>query len=629
MDLDKVSNEYLDKIFNIPAKKLTKLSIKILVLDDITTPILSINCSQTTLLDNEIYLVENLNSLSTFSNLNNRETMRQLRCIVYISNSDASVDNLCKELHNPKYGEYQIFFNNSVSKIQMEKLATNDHYEVITSVINLYQDYIPLNKEFFYQSNQTFYSNPSNYLKHMSDGNFDNTMSLMFQNSSQLESLAESISSLILSLDVDVDIFFQKNSNKLSKPLSLAVNRVLREAHKHNIGTAKKNKDTCVLIIDRFAFDPITPLLQPWTYQSMINEYLSIDRYIVDMSNRNVDILKDEDANKNNDPIISKQQQQLVLNPKEDTFFAKTMYFNYGDLNDSFQKYLDDYKFKMKNKKTINDLQDIKNFILQYPEFNKLSKNVTKHMAIISELDADLKKLNIWSLSELEQNVVTQIHNDQDFTEFLPDIIKIIDDDITDFHYKLKLLLLFGLRNYSYLPKLLQSVELKMPSKSIEFVKSISKQYQLQSSKLSAQEKQKLQQETDVTTDFLSGLAKHFNRPATADTGVPHERNKDNIYMQYHPSLEKLIYSNNLLKDFETVDFNDKTLSSNENTEVSKNYKNYIIYIIGGITYEECRVVREFNTDFTYNQSGKKVFLGGTTILTTHNYLQQLEKFNT
>ncbi|CAI8493266.1 unnamed protein product [Hanseniaspora opuntiae] len=585
MNLEKVSEEYITQIFNVPPKKLTKLNIKVLVLDDITTPILSINCSQTKLLDNDIYLVENLKALSNFSQLDNRDTMRQLRCIVYISTTDESVDYLCKELRNPKYGEYQIFFNNTVTKIQLEKIATNDHFEVVTSVINLYQDYIPLNQEFFYPSDKEKYRNVKSYLKQMI-------------------------------------------STKIAKPLALGVNRILREAHKNNVLSKKDSKDTCLLIVDRFSFDPVTPLLQPWTYQSMIKEYLGLDRYIVDMSRRDADILKDDEENKTKDPAIYKQQQQLMLNPKEDSFFAKTMYKNYGDLNDAFQSYLADYKFKMKNKKTINDLQDIKNFILQYPEFNKLSKNITKHMAIISELDSDLKELGIWTVSETEQNVVTQIHNDADFNEFLPDIIKIFDDDKVDFHYKIKLLLIFGLSNYKYLPKLLHEIEIKMPTKAIDFVKNISKQHQLQSSKLSASDKQKLQSQAELSTDFLAGLAKQFNSGRNIDTGVPHDRNKDNIYMMHHPALEKLIYKVDILKGFQSVDFEDRSLDTALVKDLSERYKKIIFYIVGGMTYEECRVVREFNSDFTYNSKGKKVVLGGTTLLSTHDYMNDLESTN-
>lgn len=62
--------------------------------------------------------------------------------------------------------------------------------------------------------------------------------------------------------------------------------------------------------------------------------------------------------------------------------------------------------------------------------------------------------------------------------------------------------------------------------------------------------------------------------------------------------------------------------------DLSERYKKIIFYIVGGMTYEECRVVREFNSDFTYNSKGKKVVLGGTTLLSTHDYMNDLESTN-
>ncbi len=66
-------------------------------------------------------------------------------------------------------------------------------------------------------------------------------------------------------------------------------------------------------------------------------------------------------------------------------------------------------------------------------------------------------------------------------------------------------------------------------------------------------------------------------------------------------------------------------------TALVKDHCEYIkhhIYVVGGITYEECRVVREFNSDFTYNSKGKKVLLGGTTFLSTQEYMNDLESLN-
>ena len=46
----------------------------------------------------------------------------------------------------------------------------------------------------------------------------------------------------------------------------------------------KNSTDTVLLIIDRKE-DPITPLLNQWTYQAMIHEILEIKNNTVDMSN--------------------------------------------------------------------------------------------------------------------------------------------------------------------------------------------------------------------------------------------------------------------------------------------------------------------------------------------------------
>ena len=47
---------------------------------------------------------------------------------------------------------------------------------------------------------------------------------------------------------------------------------------------SKNSTDTVLLIIDRKE-DPITPLLNQWTYQAMIHEILEIKNNTVDMSN--------------------------------------------------------------------------------------------------------------------------------------------------------------------------------------------------------------------------------------------------------------------------------------------------------------------------------------------------------
>lgn len=73
----------------------------------------------------------------------------------------------------------------------------------------------------------------------MSPDDPNSSMSLMFKNSSYLEGLAESVASTVISLENDVDVFYEKVSTKIAKPLALGVNRILREAHKNNVLSKK------------------------------------------------------------------------------------------------------------------------------------------------------------------------------------------------------------------------------------------------------------------------------------------------------------------------------------------------------------------------------------------------------
>jgi hypothetical protein len=99
--------------------------MKVLLLDEETTPILSITTTQSFLLSKEIYLIDKISS--------NRQQMRHLKCIVFIRPTD-SLNYLLKELQEPKYGDYYVFFSNTCKKSDIERMAEADEYEVVREV---------------------------------------------------------------------------------------------------------------------------------------------------------------------------------------------------------------------------------------------------------------------------------------------------------------------------------------------------------------------------------------------------------------------------------------------------------------------------------------------------------------
>lgn len=65
---------------------------------------------------------------------------------------------------------------------------------------------------------------------------------------------------------------------------------------------------------------------------------------------------------------------------------------NFGELGTSVRALVDNYSAKAKLNSNVQTLEDMKQFVKNYPEFKKLSGSVTKHMAIMTELQAQVRK---------------------------------------------------------------------------------------------------------------------------------------------------------------------------------------------------------------------------------------------
>lgn len=64
---------------------------------------------------------------------------------------------------------------------------------------------------------------------------------------------------------------------------------------------------------------------------------------------------------------------------------------NFGELGTAVRALVDNYSAKSKLNSNVQSLEDMKQFVKNYPEFKKLSGSVTKHMAIMTELQAQVE----------------------------------------------------------------------------------------------------------------------------------------------------------------------------------------------------------------------------------------------
>ncbi|CAI4453515.1 BHH_G0019320.mRNA.1.CDS.1 [Saccharomyces cerevisiae] len=573
MNLFDVADFYINKIVTSQSKlSVANVNehqrIKVLLLDKNTTPTISLCATQSELLKHEIYLVERIEN-------EQREVSRHLRCLVYVKPTEETLQHLLRELRNPRYGEYQIFFSNIVSKCQLERLAESDDLEAVTKVEEIFQDFFILNQDLF-----SFDLQPREFLSNK-----------LVWSEAGLTKCTNSLVSVLLSLKIKPDIRYE-GASKICERLAKEVSYEIGKNERTFFDFPVMDSTPVLLILDRNT-DPITPLLQPWTYQSMINEYIGIKRNIVDLSKV---------------PRIDKDLEKVTLSSKQDAFFRDTMYLNFGELGDKVKQYVTTYKDKTQTNSQINSIEDIKNFIEKYPEFRKLSGNVAKHMAIVGELDRQLKIKNIWEISEIEQNLSAHDANEEDFS----DLIKLLQNEAVDKYYKLKLACIYSLNNQTSSDKIRQLVEVlsqQLPPEDVNFFHKFKSLFSRQD---------KMTQSNHDKDDILTELARRFNSRMNSKSNTA-----ENVYMQHIPEISSLLTDlskNALSRDrFKEIDTQGHRVIGNQQSKDIP--QDVILFVIGGVTYEEARLVHDFNGTMNNRM---RVVLGGTSILSTKEYMDSI-----
>lgn len=381
MDVSQAISGYISKIV-MPAGETSSSKMKILLLDRDTVPIVSTAITQSSLLNHEVYLIDRLDNAA-------REKMRHLRCLCLVRPSPETIQLLIDELRDPKYGEYQLFFTNVAKKSSLERLAEADDHEIVKVVQEHFADYTVVNPDLFsfeimLPRWRIFAGGPDTW------------------NPDALQRSAEGLIAALLSLKKKPLIRYAKSS-PAAKKLATEV-RYLMTQEEQLFDFRKVDTPPILLVLDRRE-DPVTPLLTQWTYQAMVNHLLGIQNGRVDLS----DV-----------PDIRPELKEIVLSQDQDPFFKKNMFLNFGDLGGSIKEYVEQYQSKTKNNADIESISDMKRFIEEYPEFRKLSGNVSKHVTLVSELSRRVAAENLLEVSELEQSLACNENHNNDLRVRFP-----------------------------------------------------------------------------------------------------------------------------------------------------------------------------------------------------------------
>ncbi|KAH9936618.1 Sec1-like protein [Fomitopsis serialis] len=562
MDVVKAVETYLTKLISEPQ------TMKVLILDGHTTPIVSLAVTQSTLLSHQVYLTDKIDNTK-------RDRMPHMKCVCFLQTSEDSLEALEAELREPKYGEYYLYFSNILSKTTIERLADADEYEVVREVQEYFADYAPILPCLFSLNHMPNASQP---LYGSSPNSWD---------PKALERAVQGVTSVLLSLKKKPVIRYERSS-PMAKKLGVEIqHRMQSESSLFDFRLTQV--PPLLLILDR-RNDPVTPLLSQWTYQAMVHELFGIQNGRVDLSLV---------------PDIRPELKEVTLTPSTDPFFQAHHLATFGDLGTSLKAYVQSYQSHSlaHNPQSINSISDMKRFVEEYPEFRKLGGNVSKHVALVGELSRLVERDKMLDLGEVEQGLATGSGAD------LRSVQALITNPIIQPWNKLRLVILYALRYQksqannvaSLINLMLENGVNREDAKLVYMILNIAG--------------------SDQRQDDLFSAESLFAKGRSALKGL---KGVENVYMQHQPHLAETLED---LFRGRLRDTSHPFLDGAGPNASLQRPQDVIIFMIGGTTYAEARVIAMLNQESTQSgasSAGTRLLLGGTCVHNSSSFVEMI-----
>ena len=554
-NLHEISGNYIESMIS------NVKDMKAIIFDSETQVIFSLEFSKSLALKQEIFLFESIDKIQTEQKLN-------LNGIFFIRPTTSNLEHLKRILQSTNFKEINLFFTNQLTDDYLQKLAQYDINMQVKNVQEIYLDYYIINSNVFHLNLESCITNLDMkpierwepYDSQMFDRVYQGLISACLSN--RMKPIIKSVkgSTLCQKLGKKLANFFDDNYEFIRKECGQNFNGIL-------------------LLYDRKE-DPISPLINQWTYQAQLHEILGIKNNVIE--------LKKGDINDKPEKYVISDVESI------DKFYSKYKFADYGTVANAVQQEADKLKNEndMLNKES--SIEELRKIIDQLPEKKKESMAITKHYKLFYSISEYVTKHKLMDLSKIEQDISVNDNKKEQFNQ----IVQIIADPKVQHLDKCKLYLLYMLRyeNDSSVNNL----------KNIMIENKLGDWVSYGDALLKYAGKQKRSLDCFQDKDILS-KGKKFIMNALG-------QGNENAFMQHISYLNGIV--ERLLKGRSREN---ETFNINLNSMNEPKVNNLIIFVFGGITFEETR-------DLTLlgNQLGVNIICGGTNIINSKSFLAEM-----
>mmetsp|Transcript_87693 Transcript_87693/g.174037 ORF Transcript_87693/g.174037 Transcript_87693/m.174037 type:complete len:569 (+) Transcript_87693:119-1825(+) len=544
--------------------------MKVLMLDDETVGIISMVSSQNEILGQDIYLVERIDA-------HQEGDMRHLIAVCLIRPTNQNFMLLSQELCSPRYKEYHLFFTNVVSHSRLEQLASCDEFELVKQVHEVFADVYAVDHDLF------SLNLPSTIRL------TDDRARWTTYEEAITDRIVEGLLAACIALRMVPAIRYTAAADITRQVAKKVQARLLEE--RSLFGTVNSSPAdesvSVMLIVDRRS-DPVSPLLNQWTYQAMLHELLSIDNNRIDMSKV---------------PGIRVELREIVMSATQDKFFEEHRLSNFGDLGMSIKGYVEDFQNQTKSTTRVESVEEMQRFVDEYPEFRRLSGNVSKHVAVVHELSRIVEVNGLLEASQLEQELACSESRHEHFRA----VVDLICGPSITHLERLRLVMLYALR-YEHDSSIAQLKDhLHSQGVGLEQIRLIDQILRYGGSHVRGGD---LFHKKSLFTQVKHTVANSIK-------GV------QNVYTQHKTYLASTVES--LCKGR----LKESSYPFLEGCRCDPLPQRLLVFVVGGTTYEEARDVAELNKPSDGGRERNwKIVLGGTTIHNSHSFLADLAQLS-